>query len=162
VHKLTAAIDVGPVVNPLTARAQVEGGMADGVATALGATISLKGGRVQEQHFNDFKWLRIPDMPEMEIHFIQGSDTPGGLGEVGYPATAPAIANAVYALTGRRIRHLPMLPAELAGWGGAVEPSPTPGATTVPTTVPTGVPTQAPTEAPDRHELFVPWVRGGR
>ena len=162
VHKLTAAIDVGPVVNPLTARAQVEGGMADGVATALGATISVKGGRVQEQHFNDFKWLRIPDMPEMEVHFIQGSDVPGGLGEVGYPATAPAIANAVYALTGRRIRHLPMLPAELAGWGGAVEPSPTPGATTVPTTVPTALPTQAPTAAPDRHELFVPLVRGGR
>ncbi|MBK8538809.1 MAG: molybdopterin-dependent oxidoreductase [Ardenticatenia bacterium] len=162
VHHLTMAVDVGPVINPLSARAQVEGGMADGVATALGATISVKGGRVQEQHFNDFKWLRIPDMPQMDIHFIEGSATPGGLGEVGYPATAPAIANAVFSLTGRRIRHLPMLPAELAGWGGAVEPTPTAGATTVPTTVPTAVPTQVPTAMPDRHELLVPLVSGGR
>jgi len=98
----------------------------------------------------------------MDIHFIEGSATPGGLGEVGYPATAPAIANAVFSLTGRRIRHLPMLPAELAGWGGAVEPTPTAGATTVPTTAPTAVPTQAPTAMPDRHELFVPLVSGGR
>lgn len=158
VHRLTAAIDVGPVINPLSARAQVEGGMADGVATALGASISIQGGRVMEQHFNDFTWLRIPDMPPMDIHFIEGGSTPGGLGEVGYPATAPAIANAVFALTGRRIRHLPILPADLAGWGGAVEPT----ATAQPTGQPTPVPTGAATEQPAGERLFIPWVGSGR
>ncbi len=156
VHRLTAAIDVGPVINPLSARAQVEGGMADGVATALGATITIEGGKVREQHFNDFKWLRLPDMPQMEIHFIEGGSTPGGLGEVGYPATAPAIANAIFSLTGRRIRHLPILPADLAGWGGSVEPSPTPQPTAQPTAMPT-VPT-----APVDERLFIPWAGPGR
>ena len=108
VERITCVIDCGLVVNPQGAVNQVEGGIIDGLAAALFGKITVKEGIVQESNFDDYEFCRMRDIPEIDVHFIERSDPPRGLGEGPLPPVAPAIANAIYAATGKRIRDLPI------------------------------------------------------
>lgn len=114
VERVCAAVDCGIVVNPETARAQVEGGINFGLSAALGERITIEGGRVAESNFHDYPPLRLPDAPRIEVEFIRSEAAPGGLGEPGTPPIAAALANAVFAATGVRVRELPLRYAELS------------------------------------------------
>jgi len=114
VHKLVAAVDCGTEVNPLTIKAQIEGAGIDGISTALKSAITIEGGGVKQGSFDDFEWLRIDEAPVIEVHHVPSGDRPGGMGEVGYPSAAPAVANAIFAATGKRVRRLPIRPSDLA------------------------------------------------
>ena len=108
VHKVTCAVDCGTVVNPLGVEAQVQGAIAYGLSAVLHSELTLKDGRVEQSNFHDYRVLRLPDMPQVEVHLIESGAKMGGIGE---PATAPvsaAVANAVYALTRQRLRSLPL------------------------------------------------------
>ncbi len=107
VHKVTAAIDCGLAVNPLTIEAQVQSAMVYGLSAALHQKITLKDGRVEQGNFTDFPMLRIDEMPEVAVHIVPGGSKPTGVGEPGTPPIAPAVANALAALTGKRLRKLP-------------------------------------------------------
>ncbi len=107
VHKVTSAIDCGFAVNPLTVEAQVQSGMVYGLSAALGGRITLKDGQVQESNFGDYPVLRITEMPEIAVHIVPSKADPSGVGEPGTPPIAPAVANAVFALTGKRLTRLP-------------------------------------------------------
>lgn len=107
VHRVTCAVDCGRTVNPDTIVAQMESGIAFGLSAALYNEIRFKKGRVQQHNFNDYKLLSIKEMPEVHVHIVDSKEAPGGVGEIAVPPIAPAVANAVAALTGRRIRSLP-------------------------------------------------------
>ena len=107
VHKVTSAIDCGTAVNPLTIEAQVQSGMVFGLSAALYGQITLKDGVVQQSNFSDYPVLRINEMPEISVHIVPSRADPTGVGEPGTPPIAPAVANAVFALTGKRLRKLP-------------------------------------------------------
>jgi isoquinoline 1-oxidoreductase beta subunit len=113
VHKVTCAIDPGTVINPGAVAAQMESGVAYGLSQLLHSTISLKDGRVEQGNFNDYRVLRMNEMPEVEVHIIQSGEKMGGAGEPGVPPTAPAVANAIFAATGKRIHALPIRPDDL-------------------------------------------------
>lgn len=113
VRRAVAAADLGTVVNPLGAQAQVEGSIVFGLSAALKQEITIAGGRVVQSNFNDFPVLRMPEMPRIEVHLIPSSDVPLGAGEPAVPPTAPAIANAIFAATGFRVRRLPIRAADL-------------------------------------------------
>lgn len=108
VHKITAAIDCGRVINPLGADAQVQGGITDALSAALYESISFKDGALQETNFDRYQKLRMKDSPEVEVHFIPSDEHPKGLGEPSYPVVFPALCNAVYAATAQRVRELPL------------------------------------------------------
>lgn len=108
VHKVVAAMDCGLVVNPLTVEAQVQSAIAYGLSAALHGAITLKDGVVEQSNFHDYPVLRGNEMPVVEVHLVPGGDKPTGVGEPGTPPIAPAVANAVFALTGKRVRSLPM------------------------------------------------------
>jgi isoquinoline 1-oxidoreductase beta subunit len=107
VHKVTSAIDCGRTVNPLTIEAQVQGALVYGLSAALHERITLKDGRVEQGNFTDFPILRISEMPDVSVHIVPSNEKPSGVGEPGTPPIAPAVANAVAALTGKRLRKLP-------------------------------------------------------
>ena len=107
IHKVICAVDCGLVVNPLGLEAQVEGGIAFGLS-ALFTQITWKDGRTVQTGFQDFPLLRLADMPAVEIHVVPGSETPSGIGEPPVPLAIPAVLNAVFAATGKRIRRLPL------------------------------------------------------
>lgn len=107
VHKVWSAIDCGIAVNPLTIEAQVQSGMVYGLSAALGGEITLKDGQVQQSNFGDYPVLRINEMPEIQVTIMPSSADPSGVGEPGTPPIAPAVANAVAALNGKRLRRLP-------------------------------------------------------
>jgi isoquinoline 1-oxidoreductase beta subunit len=113
VHRVAAAIDCGPVVNPDTIRAQLEGGTAFGLTAALYGEISFEKGRVKQRNFHDYPVLRINEMPVVEAHIVPSVDKMGGVGEPGVPSVAPAAVNAIFAATGKRLRRLPIRAAEL-------------------------------------------------
>jgi isoquinoline 1-oxidoreductase beta subunit len=113
VHRVVCAVDCGVVVNPDTTEAQMEGGIVYGLTATLLGAITIKGGAVQQSNFHDYPMLRINEMPVVEVHIMPSADPPGGVGEPGTPPIAPAVANAVFALTGKRIRKLPIRPADL-------------------------------------------------
>ena len=113
VHRVVAAVDCGQYVNPDTIAAQIEGGVAFGLSAALHGQITLKGGRVVQSNFHDYEVLRLNEMPEVEVHILPSGEKPGGVGEPGVPPVAPAVANAVFALTGARVRRLPIRPEDL-------------------------------------------------
>ncbi len=114
VEKVWVAGDVGSViVNPTGARAQVEGSVLDGLGSALGQAITIDKGRVQQSNFSDFPLLRIADAPPVEIAFVTSPNPPTGLGEPALPPVIPALCNAIFAATGKRIRQLPINPREL-------------------------------------------------
>ena len=101
------AIDCGSVVNPDTVEAQIQGGFILGLGTALYNEITLADGRVEQSNFHDYRSLRINEAPTIEVHQIQNQEKPGGVGETGTAAAAPALGNAIFAATGRRLRRLP-------------------------------------------------------
>ena len=108
VHKITAVIDCGQTVNPRIVESQVESGIVYGLSAALWGEITLEGGRVKQSNFNDYRVLRLHEMPELDVHIIPSDATPGGLGETGVPPVAPAVCNAIFAATGKRLRSLPL------------------------------------------------------
>ena len=114
VHRVVCAIDCGLVINPDTVKAQMEGGIVYGLTAALKTEITLKDGRVEQGNFNDYPMLRIFESPEIEVHIVASTEHPTGVGEPGVPPAAPALANAIFAATGKRIRRLPIRSSSLA------------------------------------------------
>ena len=110
VHHLWAAVDAGIAVQPKNIVAQIESAMTFGLGAALIEQVTIKNGVVQETNFDEYRVMRMSDMPPMDVKVISTADKPTGIGEAGVPAVAPAIANAVAQLTGKRLRHLPMTP----------------------------------------------------
>jgi len=108
VHRVVCALDCGLVVNPDIVRAQIEGAVVYGLSAALKGEITLKSGRVEQGNFNDYPILTMEEMPVVESHLIASRESPGGVGETALPPIAPAVANAIFAATGKRIRRLPM------------------------------------------------------
>jgi isoquinoline 1-oxidoreductase subunit beta len=106
--RCVCAADVGLVVNPLGVEAQLAGGTIDGLSTALGLEITVAEGRVQQSNFDGYPLLRMPDAPRVEVVMLPSTRNPAGAGEMGIPGAAPALANAIYAATGRRLRTLPL------------------------------------------------------
>ena len=113
VHRVVCAIDCGPTVNPDGVRAQMEGGVAFGLTAALYGAITFEKGRVKQRNFHDYPILRMNEMPEVEAHIVPSTDKMGGVGETGVPPIAPAVANALFALTGKRVRRLPIRAEDL-------------------------------------------------
>jgi len=107
VHRVVCALDCGQPVNPLGIEAQVQSGIAFGLGAALHSAITFRDGRVQESNFHDYQVLRIDEMPRVEVHVVKSSAKMGGIGEPGLPPIAPAVGNALFALTGKRLRSLP-------------------------------------------------------
>jgi isoquinoline 1-oxidoreductase beta subunit len=108
VRRVVCAVDCGPVVNPSMAQQQIEGGVLYGLAAALHGEITVENGAVTQGNLADYRAIAFSEAPEVEVHFAPGSSEPGGLGEPPVPPVAPAVANAFFAATGRRIRRLPM------------------------------------------------------
>jgi isoquinoline 1-oxidoreductase beta subunit len=108
VHRVVAAVDCGTVVNPNIVAAQVESAIVFGLTAALHGEITIDRGRVAQSNFHDYPLLRMREMPVVEVHLVQSSEPPTGIGEPGTPPIAPAVANAVFALTKQRIRQLPL------------------------------------------------------
>jgi isoquinoline 1-oxidoreductase beta subunit len=115
VHRVVSAIDCGPVVNPDTISAQIEGAVVFGLSAVLHGEITFENGRVKQRNFHDYPLLRMNEMPEVETHIVPSTDKMGGVGEPGVPPVAPAVANAIFAATGKRLRRLPIRAADLAG-----------------------------------------------
>jgi isoquinoline 1-oxidoreductase subunit beta len=113
VHRVVAAIDCGYAVNPLTISAQVESAIAFGLTAALYGEVTLKDGVVEQTNFHNYPILRMTEMPRVEVHIIESGTTPTGVGEPGTPPIAPAVSNAIFALTGKRLRKLPFNADEL-------------------------------------------------
>ena len=108
VQRVVAAVDCGQVINPDNVAAQIEGGIAFGLTAALKAEATLKDGRIQQSNFHDYPILQIDEMPLVEVYIVESDQRPTGMGEMGVPPIAPAVANAVFAATGKRIRHIPI------------------------------------------------------
>jgi len=108
VHRVVCAIDCGRIVNPDTIKAQMESGITFGLSAALFGEITLKNGRVEQGNFHDYQLVRMQGMPRVEAYIIDSSEPPGGVGEPGVPPIAPAVANALFAATGARVRSLPI------------------------------------------------------
>ena len=113
VHKVTCAIDCGQTVNPDTIKAQMEGCIVFGITAALYGEITFENGKVKQRNFNDYRMLRMNEMPVVDVHILDSKEKMGGVGEPGVPPVAPAIMNALYTLTGKRVRSLPLRPDDL-------------------------------------------------
>jgi isoquinoline 1-oxidoreductase subunit beta len=110
VKRLVTAVDTGIIVNPDTVVAQLQSGLIFGLTAALWGEITIKNGRVQQSNYQDYRVMRINEVPEIEVHLIASAEAPGGIGETGTTAAPPAVANAIYAATGVRLRRLPIDP----------------------------------------------------
>jgi isoquinoline 1-oxidoreductase subunit beta len=108
IEKISVCVDIGLAVHPDQVVAQLEGGTVTGLINTLRSKITVKDGRVVQTNFHDFRLPRMKDVPPIAVTVIEGGGNPGGIGEVGVPLVAPAVANAVFALTGKRIRTLPL------------------------------------------------------
>ncbi len=113
-RRVTSAVDTGIAVNPDTIVAQLQGGLVFGLTAALYGEITIDKGRVQQSNFNDYRMLRIDQVPNIEVHVIKSSEDPGGIGETGCTAGPPALRNAIYAATGVALRRLPIERAAIA------------------------------------------------
>jgi isoquinoline 1-oxidoreductase beta subunit len=113
VHRVVAAVDCGRTVNPDTVRAQLEGGIIFGLTAALKTEITLDKGRVQQRNFNDYPMVRMFESPTIEVFIVPSTEHPTGVGEPGVPPVAPAVTNAIFAATGKRIRRLPIKPDDV-------------------------------------------------
>jgi isoquinoline 1-oxidoreductase beta subunit len=109
VTRVVAAVDCGTIVNPDIARAQIEGAIIFGLSAALFGKITIRQGRVEQTSFPDYEVVRMAQAPTIEVHLVDSDAPPGGIGEPGLPPLAPALANAIFAATGRRIRALPLV-----------------------------------------------------
>jgi isoquinoline 1-oxidoreductase beta subunit len=109
VHRVVCAIDCGIAVNPDTIGAQLEGAVAFALSAALFEAITLERGQVQQKSFEDSRLLVMREMPAVEVYILPSREQPGGVGEPGVPPLAPAVANAVFAATGKRRRSLPLV-----------------------------------------------------
>jgi isoquinoline 1-oxidoreductase beta subunit len=114
VHRVVCAVDCGLVINPDTVKAQMEGGIIFGLTAALKTEITFKDGRVEQGNFHDYQMLRIFESPEIEVHLVPNMENPTGVGEPGVPPVAPALVNAIFAATGKRVRRLPIRTSDLA------------------------------------------------
>ena len=110
VHKVVCAVDCGRIVNPDTIKAQMESGIIFGLSAALHGAITLKNGRIEQGNFDSYPLVRMGAAPKIEVHIIASNEEPGGVGEPGVPPIAPAVANALFALSGARVRTLPITP----------------------------------------------------
>jgi isoquinoline 1-oxidoreductase beta subunit len=108
VKRVVCAVDCGMTVNPKTIEAQIEGGVVFGISAVLYGEITLKDGRVEQSNFTDYRVLRMNETPPIEVHIVQSTEAPGGIGEPGTAALAPAVTNAIFAATGKRVRKLPV------------------------------------------------------
>jgi isoquinoline 1-oxidoreductase subunit beta len=113
VRRVVCAVDCGTVVNPDTVRAQIQSAMMFGITAALYGEITLKDGRVEQNNFDTYQILRMNEAPAIEVHIVQSSEPPGGMGEAGTSAIVPAVTNAIFAATGKRLRKLPVDNAQL-------------------------------------------------
>jgi isoquinoline 1-oxidoreductase beta subunit len=118
VHRVVCAVDCGRVVNPDIVKAQMEGGIVFGLTAALKTEITLENGRVQQKNFHDYQMLRMFESPEIEVHIVPSELSPTGVGEPSVPPVAPALANAIFAATGKRVRRLPIRGGDLAAESG--------------------------------------------
>jgi isoquinoline 1-oxidoreductase beta subunit len=114
VHRVVCALDCGRIVNPSSIDAQARSSIVYGLTAALYSAITIDRGRVQQNNFNDYKMLRCDEMPDVEVHIIPSELPPTGAGEFVVPPVAPALCNAIFAATGRRVRRLPVRPEDLA------------------------------------------------
>lgn len=108
VHKVTVASDVGPIVNMSGAENQIQGGVVDGISTMADLQITMENGMVEQTNFHDYRPLRMRSAPEVDVHFIQSDYAPTGLGEPSLPPAIPAVCNAIFTITGERVRTLPL------------------------------------------------------
>jgi isoquinoline 1-oxidoreductase subunit beta len=108
VRRVVCAVDCGTVVNPDTVRAQIQSASMFGITAALYGKITLKNGRVEQSNFDSYQILRIDEAPSVEVHIIQNLEAPGGMGEAGTSVIVPAVANAIFAATGKRLRQMPV------------------------------------------------------
>src|SRR5258706_242807 len=108
VRRVVCAVDCGTVVNPDTVRAQIQSGIVFGLTAALRGEVTLKNGRVEQSNFDNYQPLRIDEAPPVEVYLVDSGEAPGGMGETGTSAISPALTNAIFAATGRRIRKLPV------------------------------------------------------
>jgi isoquinoline 1-oxidoreductase subunit beta len=113
VRRVVCAVDCGVVVNPDTVRAQIQSAIMFGVTAALYGEITVKDGRVEQTNFDAYPILRMNEAPAVEVHIVQSLESPGGMGEAGTSAIVPAVTNAVFAATGKRLRKLPIDAAAL-------------------------------------------------
>jgi isoquinoline 1-oxidoreductase beta subunit len=115
VHRVTCAVDCGMTVNPGIIRQQIEGAVGFALTPVLHGPITIAKGRVEQSNFDDHPLVTMREMPEVDVHIVPSRANPGGIGEPGVPPLAPAVANAFFALTRRRVRKLPIRPEDLAG-----------------------------------------------
>ena len=108
VRRVVCAVDCGTVVNPDTVRAQIQSAIIFGITAALYGNITLKDGRVEQTNFDSYQVLRMNEAPTIEVHIVQSVEPPGGMGECGTSAIVPAVANAIFAATGKRLRKMPV------------------------------------------------------
>ena len=108
VHRVVVAVDLGMMVNPNIVEQQIESNIVFGLTAMLYGEITLKDGRVQQTNFHDYKMLRMPETPKIEMHIVKSTEKPGGIGEPGMALLSPTVANAVFALTGKRLRKMPL------------------------------------------------------
>src|SRR6516165_8926425 len=108
VRRVVCAVDCGTVVNPDTVRAQIEGAIIFGITATLYGEITLKNGRVEQSNFDTYQALRMNEAPAIEVYIVQSAEPPGGMGEAGTSAIVPAVANAIFAATGKRLRKVPV------------------------------------------------------
>ena len=113
VHRVVCAVDCGRVTNPDIIAAQMEGGIAFGLTAALHGAITLKDGRVEQSNFHNYPLLKLNEMPEVKVYLVSSQEPPTGVGEPGVPPIAPAVGNAIFAATGKRIRRLPIRTEDL-------------------------------------------------
>jgi isoquinoline 1-oxidoreductase beta subunit len=115
VERVVCAVDCGIVVNPDMVEAQMEGGIVFSLSALLYGEITLADGRVQQSNFHDYPLLRFDAMPKIEVYIVASDRPPSGVGEMGVPPAVPAVLNAIYGATGKRIRRLPIRPEDWRG-----------------------------------------------
>jgi isoquinoline 1-oxidoreductase beta subunit len=108
VHRVVCAVDCGILINPDTVKAQTESNVVYGLTAALYGDIAIDRGRVKQSNFHDYRMLKLAEMPVVDVHLVDSDVAPSGVGEAALPAVAPAVGNAIFGATGRRIRRLPI------------------------------------------------------